>query len=442
MTVKLESWGRYPKAKQDARSLFWSTDTPAFREIPGTVLAYGLGRSYGDVCLNDGGTLLRTERMDHFLTFNPETGLLRCEAGVSLDQILSRVVPNGWFLPVTPGTKFITVAGAVANDVHGKNHHLMGTFGEHVRAFELVRSDGSRTVCTATQNTDLFRATIGGLGLTGLITWVEFQLKKVPTPFIAVENIKYRNLDEFFKLVQESEAAFEHTVAWVDCLASGTKLGRGIFMRGNSATAAQALGARASAKKQLRFPLDAPNFLLNHFSVKAFNTLFYHKQRRPLQQTISHYEPFFYPLDAILDWNRMYGRRGFFQYQFVVPPAASEAVVVGVLEKVSKSGAASFLSVMKTFGDHPPAGMMSFPRKGLTLAMDLPNLGDKLLRLLDELDSIVLKHGGMLYPAKDARMSPQSFKASFPQWEKFAAFIDPRFSSSFWRRVAGDGPFQ
>jgi FAD/FMN-containing dehydrogenase len=432
----LESWGRYPRVQQEALPLFWRSDAPPFDSIRGTVLPYGRGRSYGDVCLNDGGTLLLTARMDHFLAFDPEAGRLRCEAGVGLDQVLELIVPQGWFLPVTPGTKFITVAGAVANDIHGKNHHRMGTFGEHVRAFELLRSDGSPRVCSSTQNKELFRATIGGLGLTGLIRWVEFQLQRIATPFILVENIKYRRLADFFALAQESATAFEHTVAWVDCLASGSKLGRGIFMRGNSATAAQAGAARAGGpKRQLAFPFDAPPWLLNRLTITAFNTLYYHQQFRERATRLVHYDPFFYPLDRILDWNRMYGRRGFFQYQFVSPLAASERVVSRVLEKIAQAGAAPFLAVMKTFGHRPPAGLLSFPREGVTLAMDLPNLGDRTLRLLDELDEIVLGDGGVLYPAKDARMSPQSFAASYPNWKEFTQFIDPRFSSSLWRRV-------
>jgi hypothetical protein len=274
------------------------------------------------------------------------------------------------------------------------------------------------------------------LGLTGLILWVEFQLQKIASPFILVENIKYRGLSDFFTLVQESEAAFEHTVAWVDCLASGARLGRGIFMRGNTATSAQAGASRRDgSKRQLAFPFDAPNWLLNRLSLTAFNAVFYHKQRRERETKLVHYNPFFYPLDAIADWNRMYGRRGFFQYQFAAPMAASEKVVCTVLEKVSKSGAAGFLAVMKTFGNRAPAGMLSFPRPGVTLAMDLPNLGQATLRLLDELDEVVLGNGGSFYPAKDARMAPQSFAASYPNWREFAKFIDPRFSSSFWRRV-------
>ena len=431
-----ESWGRFPKTTQSAVDLFWIADPPPFASIHGSMLPYGKGRSYGDVCLNDGGTLLLTERLGHFISFDLGTGLLRCEAGVTLEEILRLAVPQGWFLPVTPGTKFVTVAGAVANDVHGKNHHLMGTFGEHVRAFELLRSDEQRLICSRSQNPEMFRATIGGMGLTGLMLWVEFQLKRMTNPFIALQEIQYRNLDEFFALAEESEASFEYTVAWVDCLARGSRLGRGVFMRGNDATREQCASAPpAKEKKQIVFPCDAPNFLLNRLTVSAFNSFYYHKQIRRRNNKLTHYDPFFYPLDSVLDWNRMYGKRGFLQYQFVVPQTHSHEVIASVLGKIARSGAASFLSVMKTFGDRPAAGLMSFPREGVTLALDLPNLGAPVLRLLDTLDEIVLQNGGVVYPAKDARMSARHFQSFYPQWKEFARFIDPRFSSSFWRRV-------
>ncbi len=431
-----ESWGRYPKTTQSAIDLFWISDSPPFSSIRGSMLPYGKGRSYGDVCLNDGGTLLLTERLAHFISFDLGTGLIRCEAGVTLAEILRLAVPHGWFLPVTPGTKFVTVAGAVANDVHGKNHHSMGTFGEHVRVFELLRSDQQRLICSKSQNPKMFRATIGGMGLTGLMLWVEFQLKRIANPFIALEEIQYRNLDEFFTLAEESEGSFEHTVAWVDCLARGSGLGRGVFMRGNDATAQQGAAAPpAKQKRQIVFPVDAPDFLLSRPTVSAFNSLYYHKQLHRRTSRLAHYDPFFYPLDSVLDWNRLYGKRGFLQYQFVAPHAHSHAVTADVLERIARSGAASFLSVMKTFGERPAAGLMSFPRKGVTLALDLPNLGEKVLRLLDQLDEIVLQNGGVVYPAKDARMSARHFQSFYPQWKEFARFIDPRFSSSFWRRV-------
>ena len=433
---KFESWGRYPKAKQEVIQLLWRSELPSLPANGGLVLAYGLGRSYGDVCLNDGGTVWVTQRLNRFIAFDTTTGVLRCEAGVTLDDILQLTVPQGWFLPVTPGTKFVTVGGAVANDVHGKNHHLMGTFGEHVRAFEIWQSSGNQTICTPVQNSQLFRATIGGLGLTGLILWVEFQLKKIPSPYIAVEYIRYRNLDEFFHLIADSENQFEYTVAWVDCLATGAKMGRGIFMRGNDATAAQAASMKpAQPKPPVTFPCDAPNFLLNRFTVNAFNSIYYHKQFSDRATKLTYFDPFFYPLDSVMKWNRLYGKRGFFQYQFVVPTENSAATAAEIIGKISKSGAASFLSVMKTFGDRPAAGMMSFPRKGVTLALDLPNLGDRLLHLLDKLDTVIQKNGGAIYPAKDARMTSSHFKEFYPQWQTFSQFVDPCFSSSFWRRV-------
>jgi FAD/FMN-containing dehydrogenase len=312
----------------------------------------------------------------------------------------------------------------------------MGTFGEHVQAFELLRSDQRRLVCSKAQNPEMFHATIGGMGLTGLMLWVEFQLKRINNPLIAVEEIKYRNLDEFFRLAEESEGSFEYTVAWVDCLARGSGLGKGIFMRGNDATRQQGADAPAvKEKKQVVFPFNAPNFLLNRLTVSAFNSVYYHKQFRRQNSKLTHYDPFFYPLDSIHQWNRLYGKRGFLQYQFVVPPAQSREVIANVLGKIARSGTASFLSVMKTFGERPPAGLMSFPRKGLTLALDLPNLGEPVMRLLETLDEIVLQNGGVVYPAKDARMSARHFQLFYPQWKEFTRFMDPRFSSSFWRRV-------
>jgi FAD/FMN-containing dehydrogenase len=269
-----------------------------------------------------------------------------------------------------------------------------------------------------------------------LILWVEFQLKRINNPFIAVEEIQYRNLDEFFLLAEESEGSFEYTVAWVDCLARGSGLGKGIFMRGNDATQQQGADAPAvKEKKQVAFPFDAPNFMLNRLTVSAFNYVYYHKQFHRRNSKLTHYDPFFYPLDSIHEWNRLYGKRGFLQYQFVVPPAQSREVIANVLGRIARSGAASFLSVMKTFGERPSAGLMSFPRKGLTLALDLPNLGEPVMRLLETLDEIVLQNGGVVYPAKDARMSARHFQSFYPQWKEFARFIDPRFSSSFWRRV-------
>jgi FAD/FMN-containing dehydrogenase len=404
-----------------------------------TVLPYGMGRSYGDCCLNDGGMLLSTRAMNRILAFDRENGWIRCEAGTSLEDILGIIVPHGWFLPTTPGTKFVTLGGAIANDIHGKNHHVAGTFGCHVRSFELLRSDGQRFRCSRQENKEWFAATIGGIGLTGLITWAEFSLRKIESAMMETESIKLRNLDDFFATSAESDRTFEHTVAWVDCLAGGDALGRGIFMRGNHApSGAGSLTAHRPPK--VNVPVDFPEVALNTWSLKLFNALYYGRVRGRRKQAIVHYNPFFYPLDGIHHWNRIYGRRGFFQYQFVVPSSSDAAAIREVFQQIARSGQGSFLAVLKTFGEVSSPGLMSFPRPGVTLALDFPHRGERTLALFRRLDQIVLAAGGRFYPAKDARMAPDAFFRSYPQWETFRPFIDPQFSSSFWRRVTSDGP--
>ena len=429
------SWGNYPTAaRQRVLGVHWRDDDLPVPSDGSTLLPRGLGRSYGDSCLNDGGTLLDTTRLSHLIEFDRTAGLLRCEGGVSLGDILRITVPQGWFLPVTPGTQHVTVAGAVANDVHGKNHHESGTFGRFVTRFELVRSDGQRLVCSAHENEDLFGATIGGLGLTGLMTWVEFRLKRVESALIDVESVRFDNLDAFFELTTDSDARFEYTVAWVDCLAQDRDLGRGCFIRGNHA--ADADGAAPSARRLgLSVPFFAPGFVLNRWTLRAFNSLYYGRQRERIARRTTHHDSFFYPLDSVRDWNRLYGRRGLLQYQCLVPHEGGREAVRAMFSRISASGEGSFLAVLKVFGDVPSPGLLSFPRPGITLALDFPNRGHRTLDLLDELDSLVRRHGGRVYPAKDARMSPQSFQAYFPEWREFSRFVDPAFSSSFWRRV-------
>jgi FAD/FMN-containing dehydrogenase len=432
--ARYASWGNFPAAHQQVHNLHWrDEDLP--RPADGrTLLPRGLGRSYGDSCLNDGGTLLDATRLRRFIEFDRAAGLLRCEAGVSLADVLEVTLPHGWFLPVTPGTQYVTVGGAVANDVHGKNHHGAGTFGRFITRFELVRSDGQRLVCSASENEDLFGATIGGLGLTGLMTWVELRLKRIESRMIDVESVRFDNLDGFFELADESDARFEYTVAWVDCLARDHQLGRGIFMRGNHAPGEPG-AAPAGRRLRVGVPFHAPGFLLNRWTLGAFNSLYYGRQRARTVSRKVHYEPFFYPLDSIRDWNRLYGRRGFMQYQCLVPHEGGRDAVRSMFSRISASGEGSFLAVLKVFGDVPSPGLMSFPRPGTTLALDFPNRGRRTLHLLEELDSLVRRHGGRVYPAKDARMSARSFHAYFPEWPQFSRFVDPAFSSGFWRRV-------
>ena len=428
-----ESWGRYPHAQQRLLPVTWRSDPLALPK-EGPVLAVGLGRSYGDSCLNDGGTLLTARSLRRWIDFDADTGVVRCEAGVSLEEILALAVPKGWFLPVTPGTQLVTVGGAIANDVHGKNHHVAGTFGCFVRAFELLRSDGSRRVCTPTQEPALFAATLGGLGLTGLITWAELALQPAPTAWVESESIRFGSLDEFFALNQAS-SDWPYSVAWVDCFAKGAKLGRGLYSRGRHAAPFEGASRRV-ARGMIPVPFDAPGFLLNGLSLRAFNFAYYRKQLSKVARARIHYRPFFYPLDAVGNWNRLYGPRGLLQWQCVVP--GDSQAIRRILEDISRSGEGSFLAVLKTFGDVKSPGLLSFPRPGVTLALDFPNRGPKTFALLDRLDGIVREHAGALYPAKDARMSGATFRVGFPQWEQLAALADPRFSSSFWRRVTAD----
>jgi FAD/FMN-containing dehydrogenase len=435
-TRRYQSWGRYPQVNHTTiRSILWQNEIPDLAAFKQPILPVGYGRSYGDSCLNEGGVLLDATPLRRFLDFDEKQGLLRCEAGVMLADILDVIVPRGWFLPVSPGTKFVSVGGAIANDIHGKNHHKAGTFGCHVTRFELLRSNGERLICAPDENADLFRATIGGLGLTGLITWAEFRLRAIPGPFIAREQIRFSSIDEFFDISASSDRDYEYTVAWVDCLASGKHLGRGLFMRGNHDRLRPLPGKPIKPRAQLNVPFDLPPFVLNTLTIKAFNSLLYHAQWRKRSGKVVHYDPFFYPLDSIQNWNRMYGRQGFLQYQCVVPYHDNHHAIKEILQQIGQSGEGSFLAVLKTFGNIQSPGMLSFPRPGVTLALDFAFRGESTLRLLERLDRIVRDVCGAVYPAKDARMSAESFQAYFPRWRDFARYIDPRFSSSFWRRV-------
>jgi FAD/FMN-containing dehydrogenase len=430
---RYSSWGRFPASKPRETI---STHAPTY-SIPSNdnglfLLARGLGRSYGDSCLNNDHVVIDTSKMSSLLEFDEHTGVLRAEAGLSLAQILEFSVPKGWFIPVSPGTKFVTLGGAVANDVHGKNHHLAGTFGCHVRGLGLLRSSGEFLECSPNQNRELFCATVAGLGLTGLITWVEIQMIRIASPFLTTRYTRFQNLDEYFQLCEQEEKEFEYTVAWVDCTSEGPRLGRGIFMAGNFTNANRKTPTSA---RSITFPFEAPSWFLNSFAVRSFNTLYYNQQLRRVKESIRHYEPFFYPLDRVLEWNRMYGQRGFFQYQLVVPLTDGGRAIKEVFKRVARSKRASFLAVLKTFGAMQSPGMLSFPRPGFTLVLDFPNDGAKTFELMNSLDEIVRSVGGAINPSKDARMPQDLFEAAYPRLAEFERYIDPRFSSSFWRRV-------
>ena len=432
------SWGRFPRFRQAGREMAWRSDLlPEPGDDVSTLLPYGNGRSYGDVCLNRGGAVVSSRQLRHFIHFDSDAGVIRCESGVLLHELLQLTLAAGWFLPVTPGTAYVTVGGAVANDVHGKNHHRAGTLGCHVLAFELLRSDGSRRVCSPTEHTELFNATIGGLGLTGMICWVELQLRRVAGELLQEESIKFANLDEFFRISDASDRDFEYTVAWIDCLAAGASLGRGLFARANHTDDGQPPAKPRAYKPRIAIPFAPPFSLVNKASLKAFNALYYSRQRKRHVSRRTHCRQFFYPLDAIGRWNLMYGPRGMLQYQCVLPGSDGREAIRTMLRAISRSGQGSFLAVLKIFGDKVSPGVLSFPRSGVTLALDFPNRPE-VLRLLDRLDAITLEVNGAVYPAKDARMNAETFQACFPGWEAFAEYVDPAFSSSFWRRVGGD----
>ena len=438
------SWGHVPATKQVARVPAFERDAMrAFAdEAPlrgRTRLPYGRGRSYGDSCLNSAGELVDTRALDRFVAFERDTGRLVAESGVTLAEILALVVPAGWFLPVSPGTSFVTLGGAVANDVHGKNHHRDGTFGRFVERFTLVRSNGERLVCSPEENAELFRATIGGLGLTGLVTEATIRLCPIDGESMDVRFDTFHGLDEFVELAAERRDTHRYTVAWLDCASGGAAFARGVFQAANHAEPlAEEGGARAPTEgSTLDVPFPLPARLLNRWTIRAFNGAYF-ARHRPLsgRSVRQHYRPFFYPLDTIGSWNRIYGRRGFHQYQFVVPHAARDALE-RILRRIVRSGTGSFLAVLKDFGDLASPGLLSFPRPGLCLALDFADRGAATTRLVGELDAMVREAGGAVYPAKDRLMSAASFAAYFPRADEFARHVDPGFSSDFWRRVRG-----
>jgi FAD/FMN-containing dehydrogenase len=444
--VKVSSWGRLDSHEHDLVPLAdrsrlvrdiagadADADSGADGAAPATRgLAQGNGRSYGDVCLNPGGRLWRMTGLDRFIAFDPASGRLRCEAGVLLRDIQQMSLAHGWLLPVTPGTQMITVGGAIANDVHGKNHHALGTFGEHVLGLRLARTDGTVIDCAPGLQSAWFAATVGGMGLTGVIVEAELQLRRVSGPWLVTESVPYRSLDEFFHLADGSEAGWEQTVSWIDCLSG---IHRGLFFRANLANIPD-LDVRAGGKPK-RVPFVPPLSLVNGLSLRAFNELYFRKNSLTAGRAIAHFEAYNYPLDNLHDWNRIYGPRGFYQYQSVVPRGAGLDATRAMLDAIRTSGQGSFLAVLKTFGERPNVGMMSFPRPGVTLALDFPNRGERTARLFERLDAIVREAGGRVYAAKDARMPRALFESGYPRLAEFLHYRDPGISSAMSRRLIG-----
>jgi FAD/FMN-containing dehydrogenase len=400
----------------------------------GSLLPFGNGRSYGDSCQNDKGSIVDMRPMSRVLSFSAETGLLTAQAGVMLSEIIALAAPHGFFPAVVPGTQFVTLGGAIANDVHGKNHHRRGSFGCHVEAFSLLRSDGRIHQCSASENTRLFWATIGGMGLTGIILEAKLRLMRVPSLDIVEQVTRFRDLAEYFDLAEAADRTNEYAVAWIDQLAGGRRAGRGLLLTGNNAP--RGSHAAVAAGSRLSVPFQPPVGLLNRPFLKLFNAAYrWRKGSAPTSRQIG-YQGFFFPLDGVGNWNRLYGPRGLFQHQSVVPEGVARDAVPALLSAARSAGQGSFLTVLKRFGSIRSPGILSFARPGYTLTLDFPNRGEATLKLLAELDAITVAAGGAVNPYKDARMSAETFAASFPDWQRLEALRDPAFMSSFWARTA------
>lgn len=435
MSHSLYSWGQYPKNAQHANSCSWSSDvSDTVRHLSteyGSTLPFGNGRSYGDSCLAASDQVLLMRTLDRFIEVDWQRGIVCAEAGVTLAEILSISIPQGWFLSVTPGTQFATLGGAIANDVHGKNHHLRGTFGNHVQRFGLVREGREVITCSPNECEDLYAATIGGLGLTGVIVWAQIQLIPIRTSQIDSTVTRFNNLHDFFNLSAELDHQHEYSVAWIDCLAKGSQLGRGVFIVGDHAR----YGSLEHCERaKLSMPITPPISLINNLSLRAFNEVYWRSHAAKKTRKITNFEPFFYPLDRIMSWNRIYGRKGFQQYQCVIPETVAERVMQELLSSIGKSGLGSFLAVLKRCGGTVSPGLLSFPMPGTSLALDFPQSSD-LASLFTRLDAIVREAGGRLYPAKDAHMSGSDFRIAYPNWEHLEALRDPSLMSRFWKRV-------
>jgi decaprenylphospho-beta-D-ribofuranose 2-oxidase len=441
LTTQISGWGRYPEYACD----LVRPERYADLHLPDvqSVIARGQGRSYGDAALNENGRVVLTERVNRLLALNVEQGILRAEAGVTLAEILEVIVPKGWFLPVTPGTKFVSLGGCVAADVHGKNHHHDGSFGEHVLNLEMLLADGIRTRCSPTENAELFWTTVGGMGLTGIIGEVTLKLIPIQSPFMQVRHHAAENFEQMFSLMQDAMIDDRYTVAWIDSMALGARLGRGVVMSGHHAMKNELpsnLHHKSKVERSLSIPFDFPPWMLNSLSTSTFNSLYYQREGGKRAPFISGYDPYFYPLDSIGAWNRMYGKRGFVQYQCVIPNASAFEGIKALLQKLSDSRRPSFLAVLKRLGA-TSKGLLSFPMAGYTLALDLPIREEGLFVLLNELDEIVLQHGGRVYLAKDARLSADSFRAMYPRYEEWlkiknAVDSNNKFSSSLSRRLS------
>ena len=422
--MKVSGWGNYPAIEADVKVARRKGEAPNCMRALESLIARGLGRSYGDSSLNS--HIISTLGLNRLLFFDDTQGIVTCEAGVSLKELIDIFLPRGWFLAVTPGTKFVTVGGAIAADIHGKNHHREGTFTEHVLSFDMLLPTGDSVTCSRSENADMFKSVCGGMGLLGIILTATFRLKKIETSCIKSRTQRAKNLDTIMDLFEEHEQS-TYSVAWIDCLAKGRNLGRSILMLGEHATAKDLGEWKMSGnslavkdRKKISVPFNLPNFALNNLTVKSFNCLYYRRHASGPREALVDYDAFFYPLDALYQWNRIYGSRGFTQYQCVLPKASSRQGLHKILTAIGERGLGSFLAVLKLFG-RGNDNLISFPMEGYTLALDFP-ITPGLFDFLNELDRVVLEHGGRLYLAKDVRMGKDMFMSSYPNAGKFVQF--------------------
>jgi len=409
--MKLHGWGRYPIVDSKIHVVKNATSPRFSLEQGFRGIAYGMGRSYGDSALSD--EVLAFRNLNHLLDFNPKSGVVRTQAGVTLKELIDTFTPKGWFLPVTPGTQYVTVGGAIASDVHGKNHHKEGSFSDFVDEMTVLLPDGSRCTCSREKTPELFRATAGGMGLTGFILDATIRLKPISSAYVDTMTIKAENLEEALELFEKYKQ-ITYSVAWIDTLASGRKMGRSLVMLGEHSTDGK---LSVPPTTELAIPIDFPEFALNPLSVSLFNRLYFNKVFEKKSTGKAPYEAFFHPLDAILQWNRMYGRSGFTQYQFVIPKSETARGLKKILSEIAKARMGSFLAVLKLFGEGND-NYLSFPMEGYTLALDFA-IRPGVLEVLNRLDNLVLEHGGRLYLTKDVRMSEATFKQGYPNWKTF-----------------------
>ncbi|HEY5622685.1 MAG TPA: FAD-binding oxidoreductase [Gammaproteobacteria bacterium] len=440
MSLKnLEGWGRYPAIRGDERL---SEDLEAASR--NVVLTRGLGRSYGDASLppEGGYTVLGTRLGDRILAFDETSGVLRAEAGLTLMQLNEVFIRRGWASPVSPGTQYVTLGGMVASDVHGKNHHVAGTFGEHVLALRMRLADGRVLEITDQNESELFRATIGGMGLTGHILEVEVRLERIPSSWIWSESRRVGNLDELVSVLRCASREWPFTMSWVDCLAKGSSMGRGIVIVGRWATPEEAPPDPPKARRRVGVPFDLPSWVLGSWSIRAFNFLYFHMHGGRERRGIVHPQSFFYPLDMIRDWNRLYGRRGFTQYQCVLPADDRGIAYRKLFDLLSRRGGASFLSVVKDCGKEG-RGIMSFPMPGISVALDLAMREGRTQKLIDEMNEVVIEAGGRIYLTKDALTRPDHLRAMEPRlaaWSEVRHKWDPsgRLRSALADRLLRD----